>query len=74
MAGYRSAMKTPSIKNAIARKTVKATAKHTVSGTASKLKRNPVRAVTLFGIGALTGAAAGWLLGRNGSQPEPQSV
>lgn len=53
-----------SIKNAIARKAVKSTAKHTVHGTASKLKRSPFRAVTLLGMGAAAGAAAGWLLGR----------
>ena len=48
------------IKSTIARKAVKATAKHTAHGTASKLKRDPVRAVTLFGLGAL----AGWFAGR----------
>jgi len=37
----------PAIKKTLARKAVKSTAKHTAHGTASKLKRNPVRATTL---------------------------
>jgi hypothetical protein len=55
------------IKSAVARKAVKATAKHTAHGTASKLKRNPVRAVTLLGLGGLVGALAGWFAGRTAS-------
>ncbi|HET8565586.1 MAG TPA: hypothetical protein VFL77_03835 [Solirubrobacterales bacterium] len=47
------------IKNAIARKAVKATAKHSARGTAAKAKRNPLRAVTLLGLGALAGFIAG---------------
>ena len=38
---------------ALARKAVKTTAKHSARGTASKLKRDPVRAVTLLGVGGL---------------------
>ncbi len=53
-----------SIKKAIARKAVKSTAKHTAHGTASKLKRSPVRAITLLGVGCVAGIAAGWALGR----------
>jgi hypothetical protein len=53
------------IKNTLARKAVKATAKHTAHGTASKLKRDPVRAATLLGLGGALGAAAGWLAGRS---------
>ncbi len=53
-----------SIKKAIARKVVKSTTKHTAQGTASKLKRDPIRAVTLLGAGAVAGVAAGWALGR----------
>lgn len=54
-----------SIKKAIARKAVKSTAKHGAHGTAAKLKRQPVRAATLLGIGCATGALAGWALARN---------
>jgi len=54
------------IKKSVARKAVKSTAKHTARGTASKLKRNPLRAATLLGIGGAVGVLAGWLLGRNG--------
>lgn len=53
-----------SIKKALARKAVKSTAKHTAQGTASKLKRDPVRAVTLLGVGCVAGLGAGWALGR----------
>lgn len=56
-----------SIKAKLARKAVKTTAKHTAHGTASKLKRDPVRVVTLLGLGAAIGAAAGWLAGRTAS-------
>ena len=54
------------IKSLLARKAVKTTAKHTARGTASKLKRDPMRTGTLLGLGALAGAAAVWLLGRLG--------
>lgn len=54
----------PSIKKPLARKAVKSTAKHTARGTASRLKRDPVRATTLLGIGALAGALAAWAIGR----------
>jgi hypothetical protein len=53
------------IKNTLARKAMKATAKHTAHGTASKLRRDPVRAVTLLGLGGALGALAGWMAGRN---------
>jgi hypothetical protein len=53
-----------SIKNTVARKALKATAKHGAHGTASKLKRDPARAATLLGIGCAAGVAAGWTLGR----------
>ena len=53
------------MKNTLARKAVKATAKHTAHGTASKLKRNPVRAVALLSLGGVLGAVAGWIAGRN---------
>ena len=52
----------PSIKKAVARKAVKSTAKHTAHGTASKLKRDPLRASTLLGVGCLVGGIVGWAL------------
>lgn len=52
------------MKKTLARKAAKAAAKHTAHGTASKLKRDPVRAVALLGLGGLVGAAAGWMAGR----------
>lgn len=54
----------PSIKKTLARKAVKSTAKHTAHGTVSKLKRNPLRAATLLGIGGAIGVFAGLAIGR----------
>lgn len=54
------------LKAMLARKAVKTTAKHTVHGTASKLRRDRMRTATLLALGALIGAAAVWLLGRLG--------
>ncbi len=63
-----------SIKQKVARRAVKTTAKHTAHGAGSKLRRSPVRSTTLLGLGALVGIAAGWLLGRSGgADPEPVS-
>jgi hypothetical protein len=53
-----------SAKNTLARKAAKAAAKHTAHGTASKLKRDPMRTATLLGLGGALGAAAGWVAGR----------
>jgi hypothetical protein len=61
----------PSIKKTLARKAVKSTAKHTAHGTASKLKRDPLRATTLLGIGCLVGGVAGWLLARTAAPATP---
>jgi hypothetical protein len=55
----------PSIKKALARKAVKSTARHTAHGTASKLKRDPLRATTLLALGGLFGGLAGWLIARS---------
>jgi hypothetical protein len=54
-----------SAKNTLARKVAKAAAKHTAHGTASKLKRDPMRTATLLGLGGALGAVAGWMAGRN---------
>lgn len=53
------------IKSTLARKAAKAAVKHTAHGTASKLKRDPVRAATLLSVGGALGAAAGWMAGRS---------
>lgn len=57
------------IKNTLTRKAVKATAKHSARGTASKVKRDPLRAVTLLGLGGALGAIAGWMAGRSAAGP-----
>jgi hypothetical protein len=54
-----------SAKNTIVRKVAKSAAKHTAHGTASKLKRDPMRTATLLGLGGALGAAAGWVAGRS---------
>ena len=58
------------IKSAIARKAVKATAKHSAHGAASKLKRDPVRVATLLGLGGAFGALAGFMAGRSAASQE----
>ena len=64
----------PAIKKTLARKAVKSTAKHTAHGTASKLKRDPLRATTLLGIGCLLGGVVGWLLARTAGSPPVASA
>jgi hypothetical protein len=56
-----------SIKRKFARKAVRSTAKHTAHGTAAKLKREPLRAATLLGLGGLVGGLAAWMLARSGT-------
>jgi membrane protein YqaA with SNARE-associated domain len=55
------------IKKQFARKALSSTAKHTARGTASKLKREPLRTATLLGIGCVVGGLAGWMIARTGS-------
>ena len=55
----------PAIKKTLARKAAKTAAKHTAHGTASKLKRDPMRTMTLLGLGGAIGAVAGWMAGRS---------
>lgn len=65
---------TPSLKSTVVRKAAKAGAKHTAHGTASKLKREPMRTGTLLAIGAAVGALLGWLAARsNNASPVPAS-
>ncbi len=47
------------IKQKLARRAVKTTAKHSAKGTASKLKRSPLRATTLLAVGGVVGFALG---------------
>jgi hypothetical protein len=58
------------LKTTLARKAVKTTAKHTAHGASSKLKRDPLRASTLIGLGALIGAAAVWALSHFGGSAD----
>jgi len=55
----------PAIKRKVARKAAKTAVKHTAHGTASKLRRDPVRVLTLLGLGGAIGAVAGWVAGRS---------
>jgi hypothetical protein len=56
----------------IGRKAAKATAKHSARGVKAKATREPVRAITLLGIGAAVGALGGWVAARAG-EPSPAS-
>jgi hypothetical protein len=47
-----------SIKQRLARKAVKSTAKHTAHGASAKLKRKPLRAATLLAVGFAAGVLA----------------
>jgi hypothetical protein len=58
-----------SIKKSLTRRAAKAAAKHTAYGTASKLRRDPMRAATLLGLGGAIGAVAGWFAGRTATAP-----
>ena len=62
------------IKKSLARKATKAAAKHTAHGTASKLRRDPLRTVTLLGVGSAIGAVAGWMAGRSATGPASVSA
>lgn len=48
-----------SLKSVVARKAAKVTVRHTAHGTASKLKRNPIRVTTLLALGGVLGFLAG---------------
>jgi hypothetical protein len=48
----------------IGKKAVKATARHSVRGVASKAQRQPLRSATLLSLGGVFGALAGWLAAR----------
>lgn len=62
------------MKSVLTRKAVAKTAKHSAHGTASKLRRDPVRTVTLLGVGCAVGALGGWFAARsNGSHPASAS-
>jgi hypothetical protein len=64
----------PAIKRTFARKAAKSAAKHTAHGTISKLKRDPMRAATLLGLGGAIGAVAGWIAGRSAAGADPVST
>lgn len=51
-------------KSLIRRKAAKAVVAHSAHGAVSKVRRQPARATSLLGAGALLGALAGYLLGR----------
>jgi len=61
-------------KRTLTRKAAKSAAKHTARGSASKLKRSPVRTVTLLGLGGAIGALAGWMVGRTATGTAPVSA
>lgn len=61
------------IKKTLTRKAAKSAVKHTAHGTASKLKRKPLRAATLLGVGGAIGALAGWMAGRSAAAGDAEA-
>jgi hypothetical protein len=59
-------MSNSSLKSKAARKAAKVGVRHTAHGTASKLKRSPMRTITLLVLGGVAGFLAGRL-----SSPSP---
>jgi hypothetical protein len=55
------------MKSLLVRKAAKAGAKHTARGTASRLKREPMRAGALLAVGGALGALTGWTAARRGA-------
>lgn len=53
----------------LGRKAVKATARHSWRGFASKAQRKPLRSAGLLGAGSVLGLAVGWLAGRKTARP-----
>jgi len=53
-----------SVKQKVARRAVKSTAKHSAHGAAAKLRRRPLRTTMLLAAGGALGAVVGWLAGR----------
>ena len=62
------------VRKRFARRAVKSTARHSAHGAVSKLRRSPLRATTLLGIGCMVGVLAGWLAGRTAAPPTPSST
>lgn len=52
-----------SVKAKVVNRAVRTTARHSAHGAASKLRRKPLRSVTLLALGGTVGAALGWMLG-----------
>ena len=53
-----------SLRNNLGKKAVKATARHSWRGFASKAQRKPLRSAGLLSAGGVVGLMAGWLAGR----------
>lgn len=67
-----------SVKSKLGRKAATSVVKHTAHGTVSKVRRDPIRASRLLGLGAVLGALAGFLAGRSAGRkaaaPEPYAT
>jgi hypothetical protein len=51
-------------KRTIERRAARAAVHHSAHGVAAKVKRKPLRSVSLLSVGVVFGGAAGWLAGR----------
>ena len=57
-----------SLRNKVGKKAVKATARHSWRGFASKAQRKPLRSASLLSAGGLVGLVTGWFAGRKTGQ------
>jgi hypothetical protein len=58
-----------SFRKNLGKKAVRATARHSVRGLASKAQRQPLRSATLLSAGGVMGLVAGWFAGRKTGRP-----
>ena len=54
----------PRLKRVAAETATRAVIRHSVRGVAAKLRRRPLRSVTLVGAGVGVGVLGGWMAGR----------
>jgi F0F1-type ATP synthase assembly protein I len=54
----------PKLRRRLEKKAVKATAKHSIEGVASKARRKPMRTSTLLVVGIVVGGLIGWVVGQ----------
>jgi F0F1-type ATP synthase assembly protein I len=58
-----------SLRKNLGKKAVKATARHSYRGLASKAQRQPLRSASLLTAGGVVGLVTGWFAGRKTARP-----